>query len=398
MSHSVKFVTEKHRTKKDGTTAIYLRITINRESKKIPVKISWPADLWDEHKQICKPRHKGDSEADDMNLILKDTYSKATEIFVQYRLRRLGINLDTFLKEFRSNLNKDDFLLYMEQKIRQRLREDDINSESRRIHNTTLNHLKSWKKQILFSELTDKTAYEFQMYLKKKTTCQSLNAQWCQHKNFKTYLNCAKKDGIHFINPYDYYKAKSEMGRYLPLTHYQFLEMWNYYNSLDITHREREVLRAFIFSCVTGMRHSDVRRVQLDWIDGDFFDFIPWKTRRFRTRVRVPVTKEALDLIADEIDEVGGDPLFSRISEQKQNELIRQVGHKLGFKSNVCFQVGRETFATLYMEQDGKLEVLASFLGHTSTKMSEKYIKIRDQRKRQESLRISAFFRESQQP
>jgi integrase len=53
--------------------------------------------------------------------------------------------------------------------------------------------------------------------------------------------------------------------------------------------------------------------------------------------------------------------------------------------------VGRETFATLYMEQDGKLEVLASLMGHTTTKMSEKYIKIRDQRKKEEAHRIASF-------
>jgi integrase len=45
------------------------------------------------------------------------------------------------------------------------------------------------------------------------------------------------------------------------------------------------------------------------------------------------------------------------------------------------------------MENGGKLEVLASFLGHTSTKMSEKYIKIRDSRKREEADKISGFIK-----
>jgi integrase len=391
-AHSLKFVTEKSRVKKDGSAALYLRVTINRTSKKIPVKLSWPVALWDQKKQVCKPRFKDDKECGDFNLILKDTYARATEIFVKYRLKRIGLSLDTFLKEFHSNLNKNDFLLYMEEKIRERLKNDEINLESRRIHNTTLNHLKNWKKSLAFYEITDQTAYEFQSYLKNKTTCQSINAQWCQHKTVKTYLNCARKDGINFINPYDFYKAKQEMGRYQPLTQSEFLQLWRYYNSQDITVKEREVLRAFIFSCVTGMRHSDIRRVQIDWIDGDFFDFKPFKTRRFGTRVRMPIAPEALDLIADEMDEVGMDPLFRRISEQKQNKYIKEITKKLGIKNNVCFQVGRETFATLYMENDGKLEVLAAFMGHTSTKMSEKYIKIRDSRKRQESLRISSFF------
>jgi integrase/recombinase XerD len=393
ISHSLKFVTEKHRIKKDGSAALYLRVTINRQSKKIPVKISWPVNQWDEAKQVCRPRHKADKECDDINLILRDTLARATEIFVQYRLRRLGLSIDTFLKEFNSNFNRDNFLVYYEQKMKNRLRDGEISSGSFRIHLTTLNHLKTWKKEILFSELTDKSAIEFEAWLKRKTGCQSKNARWCQHKNFKTYLNSAKRDNINFVNPYDFFKAKCEMGRFIPLTQYEFLEFWHYYNGIEIQGTDREVVRAFIFTCVTGMRHSDVRRVSLDWIDGDFFDFVPKKTQRFGTRVRLPVTKEALDLIADELDEVGQEPMFRRVSEQKQNKYISQIAERLGIKKNVCFQVGRETFATLYMEQDGKLEVLAAFMGHTSTKMSEKYIKIRDQRKRQESLRISAFFR-----
>jgi len=35
--------------------------------------------------------------------------------------------------------------------------------------------------------------------------------------------------------------------------------------------------------------------------------------------------------------------------------------------------------------------VLSSLLGHTTTKMSEKYVKIRDQRKKEEAHRIAGF-------
>jgi len=256
----------------------------------------------------------------------------------------------------------------------------------------TLNHLKKWKKSLKFSDLDDQTAQRFDNFLIKKSTSQAINSRWGQHKNFKTYLSLAKKERVNFINPYDFYHARSENGRFLPLTQPEFLELWNFYNGLECIGTEREVVRAFLFTCVTGMRHSDVRRVLPDWINGEFFEFIPHKTRRFGTKIRFPITSESLGFLADEIDEVGKYPLFSRISEQKQNSIIKEISRRIKISCDVCFQVGRETFATLYMENDGKLEVLAAFLGHTSTKMSEKYIKIRDQRKKEESHRISSFF------
>jgi integrase len=105
----------------------------------------------------------------------------------------------------------------------------------------------------------------------------------------------------------------------------------------------------------------------------------------------MPITKEALDLLADEIDEIGDTKIFQYPSEQKQNVFVNEISDLLEIKASICFQIGRETFATLYMEHDGKLEVLASFLGHTTTEMSMKYVKIMDQRKKSESIRISQF-------
>jgi integrase len=389
---SLKIILNSARKKKDGKAAIYLRVIIQRKSHKIPLKVDWYISHWDAKKQTCKPTQKDDQACNDTNLIIRDNLARATEILVQYRLRRLGLSLETFLKEFHSNLNKENFLVYMEQKMRERVKNGEIELSSKKNHMVTLNHLKKWKKELLFSQLDDMTAHKFEQFLIKKTGSQSINARGGQHRNFKTYLNQARKDKINFIHPYDFFKLKSEMGRFQPMTQAEFLDMWNYYNGLEIKRTDREVLRAFLFACVTGMRHSDIRRMNMDWISGDFFDFIPYKTRRFGTRVRIPVTKEAMALLADELDEVGKEPMFCRISEQKQNKFISDIAKMLDVKNPVCFQVARETFATLYMEKDGKLEVLASFMGHTTTKMSEKYVKIRDQRKREESLRISSFF------
>jgi integrase len=392
VSASLKVIINSSRIKKSGLAALYLRVIINREILKIPIKLDWYPEYWDVKNQVCKPRSKKDSQCNDLNLIIGDVLAKANEILVDYRLRRKSISVALFAKEYSSNLNKDDLIVFMEQKINERIKYREISLGTKKSHMVTLNHLKAWKKKIAFAELNEKTGEKFERFLRMHTGAKSKNARWGQHRNLKTYLNLAKKERISFINPYDFFKAKSEMGRFQPLTQADFKTLYKYYGSPEIPNTQRQVLRAFLFSCCTGMRHGDVRRVDLDWLDGEFFQFIPYKTRRFGTRVRVPATKEALDFIADEVDEIGRFPLFCGVSEQKQNEILKDIATNLKLRPGLCFQVGRETFATLYMEKDGKLEVLASFLGHTSTKMTEKYIKIRDQRKKEESVRISSFF------
>ncbi len=389
---SAKIVFNPQRVRQDGTVLLYLRVIVGGQKKDIDLKLYWPLDRFDKKNRRCLPISKADEQYKDYNILLSDAEAKATEVFVQYRLRRVPLSLETFLKEYHSNLSRDNFLQFFENKILQRYRDGEISELTKASHTGTLNHLKNWKKELLFSDLNDRTAHQFDKYLSKKTGATRINARWAHHKNFRTYLNQAKKvEKIEFVHPYDYFTPKTEMGRFQPLTKDEFLQMWEYYQEPLIHPTHRNVLRAFLFVCVTGMRHGDVRRVDPDWIDGEFFDFVPYKTRRFGTRVRMPITTEAINLMADEIDEVGKYPLFRSITEQKQNQIIDEIAKLLDIKMKVCFQVGRETFATLYMEHDGKLEVLASFMGHTTTKMSEKYVKIRDLRKKQESVRISEF-------
>lgn len=376
----------------DGTVLLYLRVIVNRQRKDIDLKIRWKADRFDQNKGRCLPTSTEDSNCNDYNIILMDAEAKATEIIVKYRLKRLDLSLDLFLKEYHSQISTEDFYLYFEKKLNQRYRAGEIEETTRNNHLGTLRKLKEWKPKLSFSELNAKTAQNFDSWMLRKTPCKSLNGRACHHKNFKTYIGFAnRQDEIQCVNPYNYFSAKTEMGRYQPLSKDQFLQFWDYYQDPLIHPTHRAVLRSFLFCCVTGMRHGDLRRFSLDWIDGEFFDFIPHKTRRFGTRVRMPITSEAIDLIADEIDEIGDTRMFRYPSEQKQNEFIEEISNLLEIKMKMCFQIARETFATLYMEHDGKLEVLASFMGHTTTRMSEKYVKIMDQRRKTEGLRISRF-------
>lgn len=391
---SVKVVYNKQRIRKDGTARLYLRVIIEREKKDIDLKLYWPSNFFDEKKGRCQPSQKNDETCKDYNVILSDAEARATEVFVQYRLKRQNLSLDTFLKEYHSNLNRDDVFTYFETKLNHRYKSGEISYPSFKSQEYTLKHLRKWKSKLLFSELNNRTAHQFDLWMQKKTEAKTLNARWGHHKNFKTYLNAARKlDDINFVNPYTYFKAKMEQSRFMPLTKEQLIQLYDYYEEPLIHASHRVVLRAFLFACFTGMRHSDVRRVSLDWIDGEFLEFIPYKTRRFGTKVRMPLTKEAMAMLADELEENPSDKLFRSFAEQVDNRYMDEIGKLCDIKMKLCFQIARETFATLYMEEDGKLEVLASFMGHKTTQQSEKYVKIMDQRKKSERIRISNFIR-----
>ena len=386
---SISTYLKKSYIRKDGRSAIYLQVIIHSEVLHIPIQTYWYPKLWADGRALF--RFHADPEARDINLIIQDQEARANEIFIQYRLRRRELTKSLFEAEWITGTRSNNFLRYMEQKMEQRLREREITLSTYKTQMVTLNHLKAWKKSIPFETLTDRTAFQFDEYLLRKTGSQRLNARHGQHKNFKTYLNHAKSERIDFVHPYDYFSAKSQVGRFQPIHREELLKLWQLYLKDELADSKRQALRGFLCVCLTGMRHGDLRRFTMEWIEGDFLVWVPQKTTKYGTAVRVPVTPYLLRLLGDELAECGERKLFKGISEQKQNEYVRDIGQKLYLSTRLCYQVGRETFATLYMEADGKLEVLSSLLGHTTTKMSEKYVKIRDQRKKEEAHRIAGF-------
>jgi len=388
MSVSLK-IFQKAYLRKDGKSAIYLQLILDREVRQLPLEIHWYPQFFIDGK--CLERFKGDPEARDLNLIIGDSLAKANEILIQFRLRRRVLSADLFLQEYEAGSPSNDFIKYMEAKMLQRLREREIKMGTYKTQLVALNHLKRWKKRLPFELLSERTAWQFDAYLDRVPEIKTINGKFGRHRDFKTYLNQAKSDRIEFVNPYDYFRIKSTMGRFQPLLKPELIRLWELYLERSLRPRSQDALRGFLFICLTGIRHGDLRRFSMDWLDGEFIEWVPEKTSRHGTGVRVPASGYALRLLADEVAEKGKKGFFKSVSEQKQNDYVRAIGESLELSTSLCYQVGRETFATLYMEGDGKLEVLASFMGHTTTKMSEKYVKIRDQRKKEEAVRISGF-------
>jgi len=386
---SVSPYLKKSYIRKDGKSAIYLQVIIHSEVIFIPLKLYWSPAFWENAAPV--QRFPKDSQADDLSLILRDEEAKANEIFIRYRLTRKGMTKALFEKEWNRGTPSSDFLVFMAKQMLRRLQEREIELATYLAHQITLGHLKAWRKSLPFELLDERTAFQFESYLLKKTQCKTINGRWGHHKNFRTYLNEARRAQIQYMNPYDYFSAKSEEGRHQPLTREQVVAMWELYQKNILADAHQKSLRAFLAVCMTGFRHGDIRRFSMDWISGDFITTVPHKTRRYGTGVRIPLQHYLLQLIGDEYDETDGRKMFQNPSEQKQNKYVQDIADSLDIPAEVCFQVGRETFATLYMEQDGKLEVLAAFMGHTSTKMSEKYVKIRDERKKEEAHRIASF-------
>jgi hypothetical protein len=109
--------------RKDGLCGIYLQVLINRRKLDIGLDIKWQPDRFDEFVG-CKPRKvstKKEREVeaktvDAYNIIIGNARTKANDIFLFYHVRDLPLDIDIFKREFRSNMNKNNFIEYFRQK------------------------------------------------------------------------------------------------------------------------------------------------------------------------------------------------------------------------------------------------------------------------------------------
>lgn len=139
---------------------------------------------------------------------------------------------------------------------------------------------------------------------------------------------------------------------------------------------------AFIFSCLTGLRWSDIEK--LTW--GEVHEVKPkeyvirfrmQKTKAFENH---PIAPQAYKLLGKR-----GKPnerVFEGLYYSAWNNLkLQQWVMKAGITKNITFHCARHTYATLQISLGTDVYTLSSLLGHKNLKNTQIYAKIMDEQK-----------------
>jgi hypothetical protein len=140
-------------TRADGTNQVHLQVIIARQPKWLPLDLHWPAKFFDQVAGKALPRKRGDKEADDLNLQAGQELSRATNIFVEWRLRGQDLTLDEFLKDFNSKLNRGSFCDYFASKLEERYSSEEISELSYKAQRATLRKLVEFSPTLPFANM-----------------------------------------------------------------------------------------------------------------------------------------------------------------------------------------------------------------------------------------------------
>ena len=142
----------------------------------------------------------------------------------------------------------------------------------------------------------------------------------------------------------------------------------------ELSKPENDAVLAFLFSCYTGLRYSDLKSLKETEIQNNKIRKEMHKTGDI---VYIPLCPQAITLISLSGKYPQGQVL--KVTENSYfNRHLRSGVQKLGFHKHIHCHLARHTFATTCLSLGIPLEVTSKLLGHKSVETTLIYAKYVD--------------------
>ena len=143
-----------------------------------------------------------------------------------------------------------------------------------------------------------------------------------------------------------------------------------------------EIHRAFIFGLYTGVRWCDTS--QLTYRNVDYstqtLRFQQQKTKDHSSRswVIVPLNDTLIRLIGEPDNDSFDERIFKLPHYNICNLYLRKWVKAAGIKKKITWHCARHSFAVNVLTKGANIKTVSSLLGHTSIKMTERYLHVVD--------------------
>jgi integrase len=370
-------VTVDSRVDKAGRSKIILRIRENRVKRDLSTRIWWPRELFDLKNQLLIPRYPDDPDVIPFNLRLNEYKAVAHRLQLSGYLKKDDVTIDDLVKEFKDVGKGNDFFTFMESAARELYNDDIIVAGTYNRHKSTLHTLQLYYRStsLPINKFNLELIQRFDAWC-KRVHKRSHNTVCGYHKDLKKYLGIALRKCIIGKNPYEDFSFAYVDGDREALTREEVNRLFELYHKPQLKENEKQVLRRFLFSCVTGLRVSDTSLVDSTMIIDGVLTFIPFKGRVKGRKLKIPLPKIAMRLI-----EGRRGRLFTDFSHPYINETLKIIAARADIYKRLTTHCARDTFGTLFIEMKGDVKSLSEIMGHSSTKTTMIYVKMTDKRK-----------------
>ena len=261
-----------------------------------------------------------------------------------------------------------------------------------------LHHLRIYEKRekITFADITPEWVQGFKDYLDNRAVAWAhdtrhrtkeyplaRNSKMSYFNKLRACLNQAFDDRIIARNPIRGIESfKAEEGTRMYLTLEELKKLVNTPCDYD------SVRKAFLFSCLTGLRRSDI--IKMKWSDvfqqGDFTRII-FKQKKTKGQEYLDITPQAAELMGERGN--GDAFVFDDIfTPDCTNKTIQNWVLRAGIDKKITFHCGRHTFAVMMLDLGTDIYTVSKLLGHRDLSTTQLYAKVLDKNKQAAVQRI----------
>lgn len=326
-----------------------------------------------------------------IELLLHEFEMKLTEIGINDRSATMLLQLqlaDTrYLKSFGdlnnlsgnaitlnpiNNSDEHDFYAFFTREVESM----PVSESTKKNHRDTLRLLQLFKSKLYFSQLNYELISSFDLYMANNGYAVNTIAR--HMKVLKQYMNRAIVLEYIQKNPFGKYKIRSAQTKRESLSEKELLLLEQHREHIEV---RNEILDAFLFSCYTGLRYSDMCRLTKQNIV--FLNRKRWIVIRMQktdTDIRVPVylmfEGRGLTLLKEIRRSRGA--VFRLPDSQTVNRELKKICKKVGIKKHITFHSARHTCATLLLYKGVNITTVQKILGHKSVKTTQIYSAVTD--------------------
>ena len=251
-------------------------------------------------------------------------------------------------------------------------------------YNHTLAFLQ-WKYKVSDMDIT-KLNFEFiseyEFWLKSVRKCEH-NTTMKYLSNFRKIVKKCILNGWLQRDPFIGFKmTKREVDR-IALTESELKEI---IAKLFSVYRLTLVRDIFLFSCYSGLAYADVKKLKrsdiIIGVDGE--KWIISKRQKTDITARIPLLPPALEIIDRYKNHKScaiEDRLLPILSNQKMNAYLKEIADLCNIQKKLTYHIARHTFATTVTLSNGvPIETVSKMLGHRNLKTTQHYAKILDEK------------------
>ena len=264
---------------------------------------------------------------------------------------------------------------------------------------TCLKYLRGYddRDNLTFKDITPKWLQGFKDYLescgsirhKRKDLKLSENSLFAYFNRLKTCINAAYKEGIINKNPLlniDSFKQIEGHRTYLTLKEVRKLT--------GTECRNIEVKKAFLFSCLTGLRYSDIKKLKWSEVQkqGEFTRII-FTQKKTKGSEYLDISPQAAEIIESEGEHKGNETVFNfGVEKPTVTAILKEWVKRAGISKEITFHCARHTFAVLMLDLGTDIYTVSKLLGHRNLQTTQVYAKILDKNKQAAVMKIPKIF------